>query len=326
MNTQLLQVLADGEWHSGQALADAAGVSRVTIWKQLQKLQEAGIELEAVTKVGYRIIGGLDLLSDSDVHRGLNGTAKNLMGELQVLQQIDSTNRVCQEAMSERAAPNKALVISAEQQTAGRGRRGKAWVSPYARNMYLSVGWQVQSGAAALQGLSLAIGVAVVRALQDVGVSAAQLKWPNDIVVGRQKLGGILIEMTGDMAGPCSVVVGMGLNVNMPEYAQDGIDQAWTDVYQQGVKPARAALIAGVLNHVLPLLQGWEQSGFEPWREVWQALDAYRDQPVNILMGDTRVAGIAKGVDATGAIQVETTLGVKSFHGGEVSLRLQSQG
>ena len=324
MNTQLLQVLADGEWHSGQALADAAGVSRVAMWKQLQKLQEAGIALEAVKSVGHRIVGGLDLLNEGDVQSALSDTAKSLIDELQVLQQIDSTNRVCQEAMSDGAQPRKAIVVSAEQQTAGRGRRGKAWVSPYARNMYLSVGWQVQGGAAALQGLSLAIGVAVVRALQDLGVTTAQLKWPNDVVVGRQKLGGILIELTGDMAGPCSVVVGMGLNVNMPEYAQDGIDQAWTDVYQQGVKPARAALIAGVLNQVLPLLKHWEQSGFEPWREAWQTLDAYRDQPVNILMGDKRIAGTERGVDRDGAIQIETTLGLQSFHGGEVSLRPQS--
>lgn len=324
MNTQLLQVLADGEWHSGQALADAAGVSRVAIWKQLQKLQEAGVALEAVKSVGHRIVGGLDLLTDADVLSALDPVTANLMGELQVLQQTDSTNRVCQEVMGNRAQPRKAIVVSAEQQTAGRGRRGKAWVSPYARNMYLSVGWQVQGGAAALQGLSLAIGVAVVRALQDLGVSTAQLKWPNDIVVGRQKLGGILIELTGDMAGPCSVVVGMGLNVDMPEYAQDGIDQAWTDVYQQGVKPSRAALIAGVLNQVLPLLQHWEQSGFEPWREAWQTLDAYRDQPVNILMGDKRIAGTERGVDRDGAIQIETTTGVQSFHGGEVSLRPQS--
>lgn len=324
MNTQLLQVLADGEWHSGQALADAAGVSRVAIWKQLQKLQEAGVALEAVKSVGHRIVGGLDLLTDADVLSALDPVTANLMGELQVLQQTDSTNRVCQEVMGNRAQPRKAIVVSAEQQTAGRGRRGKAWVSPYARNMYLSVGWQVQGGAAALQGLSLAIGVAVVRALQDLGVSTAQLKWPNDIVVGRQKLGGILIELTGDMAGPCSVVVGMGLNVDMPEYAQDGIDQAWTDVYQQGVKPSRAALIAGVLNQVLPLLQHWEQSGFEPWREAWQMLDAYRDQPVNILMGDKRIAGTERGVDRDGAIQIETTTGVQSFHGGEVSLRPQS--
>ena len=324
MNTQLLQVLADGEWHSGQALADAAGVSRVAMWKQLQKLQEAGIALEAVKSVGHRIVGGLDLLSEDDVQSALSDTAKSLIGELGVLQQTDSTNRVCQEAMNDRATPNQAIVISAEQQTAGRGRRGKAWVSPYARNMYLSVGWQVQGGAAALQGLSLAIGVAVVRALQDLDVTTAQLKWPNDIVVGRQKLGGILIELTGDMAGPCSVVVGMGLNVNMPEYAQDGIDQAWTDVYQQGAKPSRAQLIASVLNHVLPLLQHWEHSGFEAWREAWQALDAYRDQPVNILMGDKRIAGTERGVDRDGAIQIETTLGLQSFHGGEVSLRLQS--
>jgi BirA family biotin operon repressor/biotin-[acetyl-CoA-carboxylase] ligase len=324
LNTQLLQVLADGEWHSGQALADAAGVSRVAMWKQLQKLQEAGIALEAVKSVGHRIVGGLDLLNEDDVQNALSHSANSLIGELLVLLQTDSTNRVCQEAMNDRATPNQAIVISAEQQTAGRGRRGKAWVSPYARNMYLSVGWQVQGGAAALQGLSLAIGVVVVRALQDLGVTTAQLKWPNDIVVGRQKLGGILIELTGDMAGPCSVVVGMGLNVNMPEYAQDGIDQAWTDVYQLGARPSRAQLIASVLNHVLPLLQHWEQSGFEPWREAWQALDAYREQPVNILMGDKRIAGIERGVDRDGAIQIETTLGLQSFHGGEVSLRLQS--
>ena len=319
MNTQLLTILADGEWHSGQTLADAAGISRVAIWKQLQKLQEYGIEIEGVKNRGYRIEGGIDLLQPDVIKAAMDPRTQNEIAELHIETQIDSTNRLCLERISQ--TPTGAVVVTAEQQTAGRGRRGKAWVSPFARNIYLSIGWQMQGGASQLQGLSLAAGVAVHRALHKLGLSDLQLKWPNDLLVQGQKLGGILIELTGDAAGPCQVVIGLGLNVDMPKQAQSQIDQAWTDLKTQGVRSGRNELIAALVNNLIPLLSEWEQAGFGAWREQWQQLDAHKDQPVKIVMGEKSIAGTARGVDEQGAILIETTTGITAFHGGEVSLR-----
>ena len=179
----------------------------------------------------------------------------------------------------------------------------------------------MQGGAAQLQGLSLAAGVAVHRALQAFGLNNLNLKWPNDLLVNGQKLGGILIELTGDAAGPCQVVIGLGLNVYMPRHAQSQIDQAWTDLKSQGVEASRNQLIAALLNNLIPLLREWEQTGFGGWRNAWQQLDAHKDQPVKIVMGEKTIAGTARGVDEQGAILIETTTGITAFHGGEVSLR-----
>jgi BirA family biotin operon repressor/biotin-[acetyl-CoA-carboxylase] ligase len=215
------------------------------------------------------------------------------------------------------------LVISAEQQTAGRGRRGRAWVSPFARNLYLSVAWQYHQGAAVLEGLSLAVGVAVARALVASQLPPVQLKWPNDIVSEGAKLGGVLLEMTGDAAGACQVIVGIGLNVAMPAPAAAAIDQAWTDIETLGnaVRPGRNTLLAAVLNELLPLLAGFEQAGFAAWRDEWQALDANAGQSVVLHTGAREVAGIARGVDQRGALQLETATGMQSVYGGEISLR-----
>jgi len=321
LNTQLLTILADGEWHSGQTLANAAGISRVAIWKQLQKLQDLGIEIEGVKNRGYRIEGGLDLLRRSAIETAIGSAAQPDIAELHVETQIDSTNRLCLERISQ--SLKGAVVVTTEQQTAGRGRRGKAWVSPFARNIYLSIGWQMQGGASQLQGLSLAAGVAVNRALATLGLANLSLKWPNDLLVDGQKLGGILIELTGDAAGPCQVVIGLGLNVNMPAVAQAQIDQPYTDLAAQGITVTRSALLGVLINELILLLREWEQTGFAAWRSAWQALDAYQNQPVKIFLGDTIIAGVARGVDEQGAILIETATGISAFHGGEISLRPQ---
>lgn len=320
MDTKLLSILADGEWHSGQTLAERAGVSRTAIWNQVQKLQQIGIEIEAVTSRGYRINGGLDLLYREPLLQRLLPEVRDLIGDLCLESRIDSTNRLCLERLAQ--TTSGAVVVTAEQQFAGRGRRGRAWISPYARNIYLSIGWTMQSGANALQGLSLAAGVAAHRALKTFGVETMGLKWPNDLVVGRRKLGGILIELSGDIAGPCSVVLGLGLNVNMPAYAQSSIEQAWTDLYQQGMSASRAELLAALLNELVPMLSRWEHEQFDAWRSEWLELDAYAGKAVSIISGTSIVSGRACGVDSNGAIMIETPAGIQTFYGGEVSLRL----
>ncbi len=321
-NHALLSLLAGGEYVSGQALADVLGVSRTAVWKQLNKLADAGLELESVKGLGYRIPGGLDLLDADAVRAGMGAESRALLGRLDIRDSLGSTNA---EAMAQIAAGcGSGYVCTAEQQTAGRGRLGRQWVSPYARNLYLSVVWEYSQGAAALEGMSLAVGVAVARALANCGLPAVQLKWPNDVLHQGAKLGGILLEMTGDAAGTCQVVIGIGLNVDMPETSAAAIDQDWTDVRRLagGEHPGRSALLGALLDELLPMLATFESSGFAPWRDEWQALDAFAGETVVLHSGSQQMAGVARGVDGRGALQLETAAsGVQSIFGGEISLR-----
>lgn len=320
--TTLLPLLASGEYCSGQVLADALGVSRTAIWKQLNALSELGLEIESVKGRGYRIPGGIDLLDEGRIRTDLSPVAAGLVTRLLLLETIDSTNA---EAMRQlESGAGAGLVCTAEQQSAGRGRRGRTWVSPFARNLYLSLAWQYHQGAAALEGLSLAVGVAVARALAAQGLPPVQLKWPNDVICAGGKLGGVLLEMTGDAAGSCQVVVGVGLNVSMPASTATDIDQAWTDIETLGGggHAGRNALLAALLNELLPLLASFETAGFAPWRDEWLALDAFAGEPVVLHTGASDMAGIARGVDARGALQLETAgAGIQSIYGGEISLR-----
>ncbi|MFV0275765.1 MAG: bifunctional biotin--[acetyl-CoA-carboxylase] ligase/biotin operon repressor BirA [Parahaliea sp.] len=322
--TALLSLLADGEFHSGQVLAEVMGVSRTAVWKQLKRLRQLGLELESVRGQGYRIPGGLELLDEGAVRAGLDDRAAWRLEELVLLDTVDSTNAEVLRRIDTGA--RRGLVCTAEQQTAGRGRLGRSWFSPFGRNLYLSLTWDYSQGAAALEGLSLAVGVAVAKALEARGVPPVQLKWPNDLLSGGGKLGGILLEMVGDAAGACQVVVGVGLNVRMPEAAADAIGQPWVDLdgLCQGRPPGRNALLSALLNELLPLLAEFQPRGFAPWREGWLARDACADHPVIVSSADRDLAGIARGVDERGSLRLETSLGVQTLFGGELSLSSQS--
>ena len=324
--TVLLPLLANGEFHSGQDLANALGVSRTAVWKQLNKLEALGLAIESVKGRGYRIPGGIDLLDESRVRAGLSTEGAGYLQGLIIEEVVDSTNAQAMRAVAEGGGVG--VVCTGEQQGAGRGRRGRTWVSPFARNLYFSIIGEFTQGAAALEGLSLAVGVAVVRALETSGISGVQLKWPNDVLYQGAKLGGILLEMTGDVAGPCQVVVGVGLNVAMPTEVATHIEQEWTDVSAISSAanvacPGRNELLAALLNELLPLIDKFEEVGFIAWRQAWQALDAHAGKPVVLSAGSRQTAGIARGVNNRGALQLETSLGVQSMFGGEISLRVQ---
>ncbi|MDG1943846.1 MAG: bifunctional biotin--[acetyl-CoA-carboxylase] ligase/biotin operon repressor BirA [Halioglobus sp.] len=320
--SMLLPLLANGEFHSGQALANAMGLSRTAVWKQVNRLiTEQGLAIESVRGKGYRIAGGLDLLDADKVLAALDPSAEALLGSLVILDSIDSTNSEVMRRAEQGCASG--LVCTAEQQTAGRGRRGRAWISPYASNLYVSLLWEFSGGAAALEGLSLAVGVAVAQALRVCDVPQVQLKWPNDVLHDGAKLGGILLEMSGDADGMCRVVIGVGLNVAMGESAASAIDQTWTDINRmmKGRCPGRNKLLGALLNELVPLAAGFEQKGFTFWRDDWQSLDAFAGAPVVLHTGAAQLAGVARGVDTRGALQLETTAGVQSVYGGEISLR-----
>ena len=322
--TIILPLLSSGEFLSGQLIADTLGVSRTAVWKQLKKLEDLGLEIESVKGKGYRIPGGLELLDEAQIKAGLTAQNEALLTDLIIDQVIDSTNaevlrRVVQGARA-------GVVCTAEQQSSGRGRRGRGWVSPFARNVYVSMVGEFTQGAAALEGLSLAVGVGVTRALERSGISGVQLKWPNDILYQGSKLGGILLEMVGDAAGSCQLAVGVGLNVTMPERAAQAIEQDWTDVKSiadaRGIAcPGRNDLLSALLNELLPLIAGFEGEGFAHWRQSWEALDAHAGKAVVLSSGNGQMAGIARGVNERGALQLETSLGIQSVFGGEISLR-----
>jgi BirA family biotin operon repressor/biotin-[acetyl-CoA-carboxylase] ligase len=236
---------------------------------------------------------------------------------------IDSTNAEALRRIT--AGAGSGLVCVAEQQTAGRGRRGRDWVSPFAGNLYLSVVWEFARGATALEGLSLAVGVAVTEALARCAVVDLKLKWPNDILHEGSKLGGILIEMVGGTTGSCQAVIGIGINVSMPESAAGEIDQDWTDISRIAhTTPGRNELLAALLDELLPMLPAFEQEGFGPLQARWSERDAFAGCPVVVHSGPQQVAGIARGVDDSGALLLDVGDQVQTFHGGEVSLRLDS--
>ena len=314
----LLKVLSDGEFHSGDELGQVLGVSRTAVWKQLKKIEDLHLPLLSIKGKGYRVEGGLDLLSSSAIESALSADAAHLITELDIHDVVDSTNLL---AMQKASTGGKGYVCTAEQQLAGRGRRGKAWASPYACNLYLSVVWEFSGGAAALEGLSLAVGVAIVDALKNAGIDGASLKWPNDVLFDSQKLAGVLLEMTGDASGQCQVVVGIGLNVAMPK--GQTIDQPWVDVRAINPKAAnRNQVLALLLNELMPLLANFEKDGFSTYRERWMQLDAFYNKEVAMTLGESVVLGAATGVDETGALQLKTAAGLQTFNGGEVSLRI----
>ncbi len=319
----ILNLLADGQFHSGEELGELLGVSRAAVWKHLQKMELLGIHVDSIKGRGYCIEGGLDLLS-ADKIKNISPRIDQLNLQLDLFSSIDSTNSYLlrHENLTGR-------VCISEFQTQGRGRRGRAWVSPYAQNAYLSIGWSFDGGVAAIEGLSLAVGVAIVNALQKQGVDGVALKWPNDVLYRGKKLAGILIEMVGDPSGYCQVVIGVGVNVAMTKLAGDVIDQPWTDLRRvmdaNHLPPiSRNHLVAALIVELGELLLNYQQVGFGYYRQSWEELNAYANEPVVLHNGKQVLKGVMLGVTTVGALRLQTENGEEVFHGGELSLRAAS--
>ena len=312
---QLLHLLADGHFHSGTDLGERLHMTRAAVWKQLQGIEQLGVQVHRVRGKGYRIPAGLDLLDLEAIIRHQPQLAKLFAMEL--LMSTASTNQVLMQRQNEGSIHGK--VVFAEVQTAGRGRLGRQWQSPFAQQLALSVGWQFDGGVAAIEGLSLVVGLAVVDALQALGVQGAGVKWPNDILLNGKKLAGILLELSGDATGPCQVVIGIGLNVHLARC--DLIDQPWTSLVDAGYKIERNMLAAQLLIALSERLNCFAKSGFAELQQAWQAQHVYQGQQVRLHGIKEEITGICHGVDASGALLLEVAGQLQSFRGGEVSLR-----
>lgn len=317
----LLAQLSDGLFHSGERLGSDLGLSRAAVWKQVEKLKAMGVEVHSVTGKGYRLPSALNLLCLEEIQRSLGADSPQWQQSLCVLFSVDSTNTEVVRRM--RHGTDRYIVV-ADHQSVGRGRRGRAWVSPLGANIYMSIGWSFQSGIAALEGLSLVVAVLVVRALGHCGFHGITLKWPNDVLVDGRKLAGILLEVSGDVGGPCRVVIGIGINVRMPGAAAQQIDQPYTDLAANfGSKIDRNMIAAAMILELTRGLEEFERSGFSTFHSQWDDLDTYKGRMVELRAATTVTQGVVQGVDQSGGLILDTGDGVKVMAGGELHTTLR---
>lgn len=320
---ELLCALNEGPI-SGDVLARTAGTTRAAIWKRIAGLRAAGVAISAQAGVGYALERPLDLLDADAIRTGLASVAREELASLDVAWSIDSTSS---ELLRRNTELRGAAVLLAERQTGGRGRRGRTWASPLAAHLYLSIARHFGGGLARLGGLSLVAGVAAVEAMHALGFAGVRLKWPNDLVVagdGLRKLGGLLVEGGGEHGGPVRAVIGLGLNVHMPEAFARAIDQPWCDLDALGGTHARNRVAAAVLSHLLPALAEFDRDGLDPFLARYAALDALAGRDVVLHLPDGSMTAVAEGLAPDGALRVRLDDGaVRVLHSGEVSVRMR---
>ncbi len=314
----LLRRLADGEFHSGEALAQTFGLTRAAIWKQVQALNEVpGIDIQSVRGRGYRLRRAIQLLEHERISARLPG---DVPVRLTLLPETASTN----DWLRDQTAPevNSGHACLAEYQSAGRGRRGRQWVCAFGSNIYLSLAWRFDLAMADLAGLSLAAGVSVARALAAHGLKGHGLKWPNDIYLQGKKLGGILVEASGEMEGPALAIIGVGINLRLEEDAAAAIDQPWTDMASVLGRPVdRNLLCADLLAGLFDTCRQFQNLGLSHFLEAWKAYDIHLGQPVELKLGSDVIPGIYRGLDERGGLILEASGERRSWYSGEVSLR-----
>ena len=218
----------------------------------------------------------------------------------------------------------KRYAVLAEKQESGRGRRGRTWVSPFGKNIYLSMLWSFSGGIGSLEGLSLVIAIAVERALSELGVDNAKLKWPNDIYLNNKKLAGILLEVSGEYSGHCQVVIGIGLNIKLSDYDAESIDQPWAQLSEHLNNTDRNTISAALISNLIRAIEQFEKTGFEMFKDYWTERDAFLDQEVDLILPNLVRSGICKGVNAKGELLLATGKGLETINAGEISLRLKN--
>lgn len=316
---QTLRLLADGDFHSGETMARALGVTRSAVWYGIREITGAGFQVEKVHGRGYRLERAVSLLDAGRIACDPALQAAGITAE--ICDTVDSTNTRLMLRAAQGAAGG--LALAAEAQTAGRGRRGRVWQSGIGSTLTFSLLWRFAQGARELAGLSLAVGVALARVLRAAGAHDAQLKWPNDVVLPQGKLAGILIEMQGDVLGPSAAVIGVGINVRPDPRVLQAVDQPVADLESAtGAAVDRNRLLTALLVELATVLERFAADGFAPLRGEWHGLHAHQDRPVCLTLPDGRqLSGHARGVADDGVLLFETADGTARHHSGEVSLR-----
>ena len=316
---ELLAHLRDGRTHSGEDLAAEFAVSRAAVWSRVQRLQSLGVEIYAVAGKGYRLSKPFEFLNAAAITVGLNEEARAALVDVQQLEITDSTNQQLLQRAITQSIHGHALL--AEFQTAGRGRRGDAWIAPPGSGICLSLGWRFEAPPSTMSALSLAVGIAVARTAQSFGLAQVHLKWPNDVLYQGRKLAGILIEMRAEYGGPSTVVIGIGLNSHIPQAVRSAIIQPVADLSEAlASPPGRNEIAAKLLSQLVAVLNEFTASGFAPFSADWRHYDGLVGQRVQLDLPDRRVIGTAHGVDASGMLVIEHDGRREKFLSGHVRL------
>ncbi|QBH98140.1 bifunctional biotin--[acetyl-CoA-carboxylase] ligase/biotin operon repressor BirA [Limnobaculum zhutongyuii] len=309
---QLVKILSDGEFHSGEQIGAELGMSRAAINKYMQTLRDWGLDVFTVPGKGYSLPAPIQLLDEQLIKQRLTE------GRVTVLAVIDSTNQYLMERLEQLQSGDACV---AEYQQAGRGRRGRQWFSPFGANLYLSMFWRLEQGPAAAIGLSLVIGIVMAEVLRKLGAEGVKVKWPNDLYLNDRKLAGILVELTGKTGDAANVVIGAGINLSMREPDSNVVNQQWANLADSGIAIDRNELVPCLLSTLRESLIQFEQQGLAPFVSRWRKLDNFIDRPVKLLIGEQQIHGIARGIDKQGALLLDQDGVLKPFIGGEISLR-----
>jgi len=315
---EVLRLLHNGEFQSGEAIGKALGITRGSVSNALANIDEFGLTVHKVHGRGYRLVTPVQWLSRDEILEQLGGQAARF--DIEVVDETGSTNT----DLLERAAQGgtSGTVLVAELQTLGRGRRGRDWHSGLGGALTFSVLWRFEQGAGFLSGLSLVVGIALARVLRRHGAEDVMLKWPNDVLWRHLKLAGILIELAGDVMGPTVAVIGVGINLRLPELVKERIDQPVVDLAKIGIEADRNRLFAEFLAELDVVLGKFSGEGFAPFRQEWDRMHAYQARMVRLRMPDkTELEGKVEGVADDGALMIKTRSGTRKFYGGELSLR-----
>jgi BirA family biotin operon repressor/biotin-[acetyl-CoA-carboxylase] ligase len=328
LRERLLRQLADGEFHSGAVLARSLGVSRTAVWKAVRALGALDIDVHAVPKRGYQLPQRVELLDARAITRALPPASRSRLRALECHLRIDSTNSRLLEI--DDLPHGRADVCLAELQAAGRGRRGRSWLASFGAGICLSISWQFAEVPRQLSALSLAIGVRVLRALRGLGAEGLGVKWPNDLLAGQRKLGGILIELRAESGGPAYVVIGIGINYLLTsrlrrELAAADVQAAGLSETIAGRRPGRNRVVSALLDRLLEALVEFERNGLEPFAREWRSADALAAAHARVAYGDQTYSGIARGIDEDGALLLETPGRLLRFISGEVTVRAETR-
>lgn len=333
----LIRLLSDGRWHSGAAIGDAFGVGRAAVWKQIEAVRAFGLVVDADRGKGYRLVDKIQLCDGVKIKELLGAAA---IVKVESLTSTNSTNTQLMQRLQQKDC-TLPYAIFADHQTAGKGRRGRSWVSPLGRSLYFSLGWRFDMGLAELSGLSQVVAVAIRAVLVNYGFPQVKLKWPNDLIAEDCKLAGVLIELQGEASGPCEAVIGVGLNISLSEHLSvveseqtaqtnqaelDGITQPWTDLCQLSINEAswqfdKNQFAADMLTELVGALQTFQQKGFAAFTEDWREADYLANTEISVNHGSQTFDAIYRGIKFDGSIMVESANGLQTLNGGEISVR-----
>ncbi len=316
---KIVQVLSDGEFHSGEVIGQQLGISRAAVSEHIKSLSKIGLDIFSITGKGYQLAGGLSLLDLKQIKHNCS-----VSNELELFPVIPSTNEYLMGLIKSENTLVDGHTVLAECQTKGKGRRGRTWQSPFGTHVYLSQYRTMDNGLSAASGLSLAIGIAVLNTINLFSNKKCQLKWPNDLLVDGKKIAGILVEAEGQADGICHLVIGVGINVDMPAAVASDIDQPWTDLNTiTDSLVDRNEFIAKLLEQLEDTYQEYKLNRLNNLFKLWNKNNAFLNQIVELTSTSKVQVGKCLGIDTSGALLLEdlTSKVTSKIFGGEVSLR-----